>query len=344
MFHKAAHFIIDSTSAITPFSLLQKLLKIKLIFPYYHIVNDEPIPHVKHLYQYPGISKFERDLEWITKHYKPVSLETIIQNVKSGNKHNHLKNCFHLTFDDGFREIKEIIAPILSKKGIPATFFINTAFLDNQSMYYRNKASLIIDRVQLEHLPADHLKQLKTLIAVKKLNYTGLKNYIMSVTYDQQHKLDQIAGLCHINIAQYLKQHQPYLFSSDVQNLIDKGFTIGAHSIDHPLYKKIPESEQFRQTHQSTSDIQQKFKLNYRAFAFPNTDKQIRQHFFDTIYNKYNIDVTFGTSGLNKEKFRGNYQRIWMENTQHTAPVIIKSNYLIHLIKKLIGIHYIKRA
>ena len=42
------------------------------------------------------------------------------------------RRCLHLTFDDGFRELHDVVAPILLRKGIPATFFVNSAFIDNK--------------------------------------------------------------------------------------------------------------------------------------------------------------------------------------------------------------------
>jgi len=58
------------------------------------------------------------------------------------------RQSFFLSFDDGLREPLDIIAPILKQKGVPATFFVNTATLDNLEMLYRHKASLLVDHVR----------------------------------------------------------------------------------------------------------------------------------------------------------------------------------------------------
>ena len=64
-------------------------------------------------------------------------------------------NSFLLTFDDGFREIYDIIAPILLDKGIPATFFISSGFLDNRELCYQHKASLLVEKVRNGISPGD---------------------------------------------------------------------------------------------------------------------------------------------------------------------------------------------
>ncbi|WP_262708643.1 polysaccharide deacetylase family protein [Natronoflexus pectinivorans] len=55
---------------------------------------------------------------------------------------------FHLTFDDGLSEIYHETIPILEKKGIPATIFLNTGFIDNKKMFYRFKSSLVIESIK----------------------------------------------------------------------------------------------------------------------------------------------------------------------------------------------------
>jgi hypothetical protein len=36
--------------------------------------------------------------------------------------------------------------PILRRKGVPATVFVNSDFVDNQDLFFRFKAALIIDK------------------------------------------------------------------------------------------------------------------------------------------------------------------------------------------------------
>ena len=52
-----------------------------------------------------------------------------------------------LSFDDGLVECHQVIAPLLMTKGVPATFFLNNHFIDNRDLFFRYKASLIIDQV-----------------------------------------------------------------------------------------------------------------------------------------------------------------------------------------------------
>ena len=50
--------------------------------------------------------------------------------------------------DDGLSGCHRYIAPLLRKKGIPASFFLNNRFIDNKSLFYRYKASLLVHQVK----------------------------------------------------------------------------------------------------------------------------------------------------------------------------------------------------
>ena len=109
-------------ASLLPFSLLNKAARSHLIFPYYHLVSDKKnIPHVKHLFNHRNVNEFKKDIDFFLQNYSSLELMDLIKSTK---EHKTLpKDCFLLTFDDGYREIYDIVAPILKNKGVPAIFF-----------------------------------------------------------------------------------------------------------------------------------------------------------------------------------------------------------------------------
>ena len=110
--------------------------------PFYHTVSNKYLPYILN-YPFKNSTQFETELDYYLKYFKPVSLDYLVENPKPN------KNVFHLSFDDGLRECEELIAPVLLKKGIPATFFVNSGFVDNQALFHRYKASLILSELKL---------------------------------------------------------------------------------------------------------------------------------------------------------------------------------------------------
>ncbi len=53
-----------------------------------------------------------------------------------------------VTFDDGYRDNFEIAAPILRDRGVPATFFLPTAFLESPRLPWWDEVACIIKQTR----------------------------------------------------------------------------------------------------------------------------------------------------------------------------------------------------
>ncbi|MCX6252006.1 MAG: polysaccharide deacetylase family protein [Bacteroidetes bacterium] len=325
-----------------PLQLLIRLTGQKIIFPFYHLISDEKVPHINHLYKVRNTKEFASDLDLFLKHYKPLDLKELIESY---HKDIPLKgNHFLLSFDDGLREFHDIIAPFLLRKGIPATCFLNSRFIDNRDLFYRYKVSLMIEWYENEASPIEKAK-LEQWLSAQFGGGKKVPDVLKNIQYKDKKILDEIAALVGYNFGQYLEKQRPYLTSLQVQELIEQGFTFGAHSIDHSEYRFISEEEQIRQTNQSIDEICQRFHLDYRVFSFPFTDYGVQKSFFNTIFNPGSpvADLTFGGAGLKKDSIERNFQRIPFEGTLLTAKQILGTEYLYYMMKSMIGKNKIKR-
>jgi peptidoglycan/xylan/chitin deacetylase (PgdA/CDA1 family) len=297
-------------------------------------VNDEDVPHISYLYKYKGTRQFFDDLEFLLKHYSPIGLSDVIHWARGNNILP--PNCFLLTFDDGFREIYDVIAPILLDKGIPATFFIISAFLDNRELCYQHKASLLIEKIRRGISPVTET-ELKGILLEMGLSFSELSEGILKIDYRHRKDLDRIAEVLQVDFQGYLNMKKPYLSSGQVIGLIDRGFTIGAHSLDHPYYSTISLAEQLEQTIVSVKQIREKFGLNYGAFAFPHNDTGVSEEFFKKVQESGLVDITFGTGGMIDGDLRTHRQRVSLEKPLLPAKEIIAWHYVRKLYKQLKG-------
>ena len=317
---------------IIPFPVLKRIGSCKLIILYYHVVSDEDVPHISSLYKHKGTRQFVDDLEFLLKHYSPIGLPDVISWIRG--KNGLSPNCFLLTFDDGFREIYDVIAPILLDKGIPATFFVSSAFLDNRELSYQHKASLLVEKIRKGTSPK--IKgEVKGILAKMDISFSGLSEGVLNVDYGRRKVLDRIAEILLVDFEGYLNETQPYLTCGQVKDLIDRGFSIGGHSIDHPHYSMLSLSEQLEQTIESVRLIRNTFGLDYGAFAFPHNDAGVAHDFFRRIQEGGLIDITFGTGGLIEGSLRSHRQRVSLENPLLPARELIAWQYVRKLYRQL---------
>jgi len=107
-----------------------------VIIPFYHVVSNERLPHIRNLYTYRDVDSFQRDLDFLQAHFLPIQWTEIEEAQK------RQQPSFCMTFDDGLSEVYTIIAPILKSRGIPALCFVNSGFVGNKGLFSRYAESL----------------------------------------------------------------------------------------------------------------------------------------------------------------------------------------------------------
>ena len=314
------NFISDIFSKI-PFDILCKVTQTNIFIPYYHMVCDDEVLHIKHLYPHKNLKQFNDDLDFILKKFSPISLNDVLNNLQDSK--TLLSKALHLTFDDGFREIHDIVAPILLKKGIPATFFISSGFMDNKILCYQHKASILAEHTLKSDFTPNIQNDIKRIFLENKLEFKDIKAGILSIKYRDKIILDELARIMDIDFSDYLSKNKPYLTTEQIKQLINNGFTIGAHSIDHPLYANLSLEEQLNQISKSATFFREKFNLNYSVFAFPHSDSGVSEGYFNQIKKSGLVDISFGTSGMIKDIIPNNLQRFSLEKPLLPAENII---------------------
>ncbi len=327
-----------------PVNLLIQITGQRVILPFYHTVSDEPLSHLKFLYSIRSVKQFSADLDFLLKHYLPVSFSDLYESIKPGRKIE--KPIMALSFDDGLREVYEIVIPILIKKGIPAAIFVNTAFAGNRSLFFKYKTSLILDRLESLGHPAGLYEIINSRMGTSITSRSAMIRKILDTGYHQQTILDSIADLVEIDFDTFLKIRKPYMTIEQLKDLHSKGFEIGSHSMDHPLYSALMIDEQLRQTSDSMKWIMETFNPRYRFFSFPFIDDGITSDFFDTVFKTDGgiVDMSFGSSGIKKETYPFHLQRIPMEKSKLGAFVYIRGEYVYYIMKSVVGRDEIKRG
>ena len=317
--------IILGLSKRLPFDKLSRSVDTPLIAPFYHAVSDAPLPHIQHLYPVKNISAFERDLDFLLKHYRPIDFHEL-PNILDSKSRQHGQIPMLLSFDDGLREFHDPIAPILLRKGIPAICFLNSGFIDNADLFFRYKASLLLDTLGAKASPEKQKE-------------------ILSIQYADRGQLDILAAEIGLDFDDFLLKNQPYLSTAQIESLLKQGFHFGAHSVDHPEYRFLPLTEQLRQTTKSTETISNKFGLGYRLFSFPFTDFGVSKRCFDILLSEKKIaEFSFGCAGIKADFHPQHIQRIPMEINNLTAEEVLRHAFLYYWLKKPFGRNRIIRS
>lgn len=306
-----------------PLEVWHQLLGRPVLVPLYHIVSDQPVIHVRHLYRYRNVAEFTAELHYLLRHYAPVGLETLVE-VAAG-RYNLRRPSFHLTFDDGFREVHEVIAPILVREGVPASIFIATSFLDGAGLTHHNRISVLVESLARGVSPRS--RDAVAQLLGPDLRGLSLEKRLLATPYSEAELLNRIAAVVEVDFSEYIRTTRPHLTCDELMDLVKQGFDIGAHSCDHLLYADLPPEEQWRQTIESVAFVSSRFGSKIRSFAFPHNDERIGPAFFERVFSEGHLDITFGTNGLRRHFHPRNLERVVMEVEGFTPSAIIHKAY-----------------
>ncbi len=303
--------MIKKTIVHVPSSLVCGVLAPNLTIPYYHMVSDGAETHTKNLYPHKGTKQFVDDIDFLGRRYTPIDMPTLLGFVRNGRALP--RHALLLTFDDGFRQMHDVVAPILLKKGMPAVFFVNSGFTDNRNLCYQHKASILAEHILNGNIsPATEREIAERLQASDCLPLT-VADRILSIGYSEGSLLDEIGRLLEVDFDTYLLENKPYLTSEQIMKLVLDGFGVGGHSIDHPLYSNLSVPQQLRQTIESVSFVKKAFRLDYGLFAFPHSDSGVTKEYYEELFKQTVVDVHFGTAGMAHDLALNRLQRFSLE-------------------------------
>ncbi len=326
--------------SLLPMTLLKAMGESTTLFPYHHTVSNEFLTHIRHLYNYKNVKQFSTDLDLLLKNFRPVTLADIIKAVQ---EHSILpKRSFLLSFDDGYREVHDIIAPILEKKGIPACFFINPAFIDNNDLFYRCKISLLIDELLKNKDNNSFLFLYHDLLGIKNKSVKETITFLKKINTTNAFLLEKIAGKIGFSFDNFLRTKQPFLTREQLKSLHHRGFYIGAHSINHPYFQHISIAEQINQVAGSCQYVNELLKINDCCFSFPHSDRGILQALFNEL-GPLKIPFLFGIQNQKLELENNMLHRFNAERPEVNFASQIKGIMLLMWWRNLTGRNKVTR-
>jgi peptidoglycan/xylan/chitin deacetylase (PgdA/CDA1 family) len=324
-----------------PLKWLRQLSGQNFIFPFYHLATDNPSPCIRHLLPVPSVKQFINDLDLLLKYFTPADYPDVLDYLNQ-DKHTR-KARFFLSFDDGFAECFHVVAPILKRKGLPAAFFINPAFVDNKQLSHRQMVSLIADKMQ-ESEHTGRLKAASRLTGRKLTEKDQLLRFVKSLTLSDAALIQNLADVYEIDFEHALNTFRPYMELEQIRQLKSDGFVIGSHSLNHAEFNLLSEEEMKKQIEGSFRFLETNLKTESRLFSFPFSDTGVPSSFFDYLVHEARVAVSFGTAGIKHDDAPRHLQRIPFEMPGFNgAEAILRSEYFYYFGKAFIGKNRIRR-
>jgi peptidoglycan/xylan/chitin deacetylase (PgdA/CDA1 family) len=216
-----------------------------------------------------GRASFEHHMEMLARRYSPVSIEDVAQFAKSGRRLP--PRAVAVTFDDGFADNYEIALPILSRYGIPATFYIMVDAVANGILpwYCRIRFAFSTTAKTQWINPETNQKYTFNTSLERKAAMTAAWECAAKMTGRvQKGFVAQIEKS--LETEPVSAPHGFMLTWEQVRALRKAGHTIGAHTLSHPNLAQVSESEARSEIVGSQKTLQKEMGEPVEHFSYPH--------------------------------------------------------------------------
>jgi peptidoglycan/xylan/chitin deacetylase (PgdA/CDA1 family) len=219
---------------------------------------------------------FDEQLTILKSFYKIISLEELIENKKN-NKIK--KKSIVITFDDGYKDNYTTAYPILDKHQIPATFFINSGYIENQNEFWPDKLiRLILNKYKLPEKRLE-LKLIERYWDINIENYDkkARANFFWDIWYSllqvhpniREQALSKIAAW-----SNHDKEIRPDNLPMNKAELIDLAqqplISIGAHTSNHAALSFLDIKSQREEIRSNKLWLENVLNRPILGFSYPN--------------------------------------------------------------------------
>lgn len=221
---------------------------------------------------------FERQMLFLRCHFEFATAEQALFKPAPRGRVRVL-----LTFDDGFRNNVDVVVPILRRLGVPALFFISTRHLTPGKwlwfVYVRALRERYTGRaLQFRGEAFDFAPDKRDeSIARIKQRLLALRPHPQAMYQAIAHELPHMESF---TTSDMRRDCYDGMSEQDALNLArDPLFTVGAHTVDHPMLTLCSEQERREQLMRGRTDLERVVGSPCDLFAYPadNHDDDVRR-------------------------------------------------------------------
>lgn len=262
--------ILDTAGLLGFNRLFRRINRKKLLVVMYHgITVQEYTPPI--WTQLP-LTIFRRQLEFLLRHYQPVSLQTVVSSLYDNRPLP--ERAVLITFDDGLRNNFRHAFPVLQQFGIPATIFLTVNLIGTRQLLWFDELFFLMQSALLQERPVSF-----PLPAAEKL----LQDNRLWDAYLVMVESLKRCGPYHRNLIMHQLRtalpldHQPLLDDfglldwDEIHDMQNSGLVeFGVHTATHRLLTELADHEWHQEIIAPRQKLQQELSEEITAFCYPN--------------------------------------------------------------------------
>lgn len=221
-----------------------------------------------------SIDMFEKQLDWLARHYRMVSLDEVLL-LKSGDGGVNKKPVASITFDDGYADFYWNAFPVLKRKGIPSSVFVVSDLVGTSTLQTHDELYLLLsqwlkgNRTAEDRLAPAILSIIKTTLQLYPEPYSAARHIL---AHYGQLEVQQVMAFMRkqVIVPDGLRQELAPLDWEMLRALTTLGVTVGSHTCTHALLPRHGQTAVNRELRESKALLERKLGVPVTHLAYPD--------------------------------------------------------------------------
>lgn len=237
---------------------------------YYHGIGDGQSPCFRFLRDETPRDVFESHLDYLLAHYRILPLQEAVEEMFSCAATTDPPVC-SISFDDGLRSVYTEALPALRERGLPATVFLNTATVGNNTLTWVHLVSYLLaefgtqtvtelfNRLAAEHVTDASCGESEILAWCRANFESNLKTRL----------LDRVLEELGLSLGEIAREQRTYLEWDQITSMKQHGITFCSHTRSHAPLGRLTQEWQVREEIEDAYEVLKSRGENLDFVSFP---------------------------------------------------------------------------
>jgi peptidoglycan/xylan/chitin deacetylase (PgdA/CDA1 family) len=212
---------------------------------------------------------FRAQVDWLNRSLRVLTLSEALERIASPAPWR--EPAALVTFDDGYRDNFDIAAPILRDRGIPATFFLPTAFVDSPRLPWWDEVACIIKQARVRRLELPPLTLDLDAAPRSQAIQAIIAAFLDETVGDERRFLEGLAQQAEVDVDTEAMARALFTDWDQVRRLTGPGtdLSIGSHGHSHRKLAGLDGDSQRRELVESRQILEDRLGDEVATLAYP---------------------------------------------------------------------------
>jgi peptidoglycan/xylan/chitin deacetylase (PgdA/CDA1 family) len=218
-----------------------------------------------------AVKAFAEQLDHLKDHYSILSLAELGDCLN--NRKPLPQRAAAITIDDGFDDAYKIAFAELRKRGLPATVFLITDFVDQKIWLWTDKLRYLMTQLPDGTVSFEKYNLTFSLDGASSRSHAASKINSILKTLPETSKnaaIDELAATLNVALPENPPAEYAALTWDQAREMDQAGIEIGSHTVTHPILPNVDDEQLRHELVDSRSKLEHELRRPVTLFCYPN--------------------------------------------------------------------------